>query len=94
MKCIRKGNFGINEVHKCFQCEEFFSPGLNKTCSKCNWKICNNNHCGCTLSHETKKIMSKFYKLLCTPQNYTKETRKALEIMIKTYYTYCLKWLI
>ena len=95
MWCIRMGNFGSKEFHKCFQCGEIFSPGKQITCEICNWKKCEKGHCGCTVSKETKEAMEDFYNLFCRENNYSSETKKALLIMLRTFNTYCrgsLQW--
>ncbi len=88
MFCNRLGIFGKKEKHKCFQCECYFSPGNAKTCEKCNWKLCNYGHCGCTISGETKLVLEGFYELFCAKE-YSKQTKKALLIMLETFYKYC-----
>jgi len=95
MDCIRNNKFKELENHKCFVlgCNEIVIPSKNKTCSFCNWKLCNNGHCGCSLSFETWKSLSIFYELLCEKNNYSKETKYALKIMIKTYFKNCLRCL-
>ncbi len=90
MSCNRFGNFGKDEMHICFQCLDQFSPGKNKTCEKCNWKLCNHGHCGCTVSKETKEVLDKFYDLLCEPHNYSKETKRALFEMVNIFHKYCM----
>lgn len=91
MKCNRLGKFGKRELHKCFvkNCDSIFFPDNNETCPKCNWKFCDNGHCGCSVSEETRKILDKFYDLFCEPHNYSEETKHALEIMLNTFYNFC-----
>ena len=86
-KCIREGNFGC-EAHICFQCGDQFFPGKMKTCKICNWKKCEKGHCGCTVSKETKEALDKFYVLFCD-HRYSRETEKALDIMLKCYLVNC-----
>lgn len=94
MYCIRLNNFNLNEKHICFQCNTYFIPKYRKTCKICNWKVCINNHCGCTLSKDTKIILNNFYNLFCKLNNYSKETINALKIMLNTFKKNCLKCLI
>ena len=93
MDCVRKSNFGKEEIHMCFQCKKIFLPGNNKTCPKCNWKFCNNGHCGCTVSKETREVLNKFYDLFCYPNGYSQETKNALFIMLNTFQNYCSRCL-
>ncbi len=87
--CIRKGKFGKYERHLCFYCFSYFYPGNAETCPICNWKKCINGHCGCSLSKETKEVLEKFYDLFCDHEKYSKETKDALDIMLKTYHRWC-----
>ena len=65
--CKRKGNFNIEEAHKCFKlgCEAKCYPALSKTCPKCNWKYCDNGHCGCSLTKEARYAIDILYKTVC-----------------------------
>ena len=87
--CIRNNIF--NEKHKCFKinCNTSFYPSKNDTCLICNWKKCNNNHCGCSLNKETFEVLNKFYNLFCNINNYSKDTIYSLKIMFETYYNNC-----
>lgn len=74
-------------------CNGTISPNKSLTCLSCNWKFCNNGHCGCNTGEETRKILSKFYDLFCEPHNYSKETQYALKIMLETFVNNCMKCL-
>lgn len=91
MNCNRKGKFNWMELHKCFVkgCIDLFYPGVNETCEICNWKKCNNGHCGCSLSKETRDVLDSFYDLFCNPNDYSDETKFGLRIMLDTYYKEC-----
>ena len=92
--CIKNNQF--NEYHKCFKigCNSYFNPKNNKTCLICNWKKCNNNHCGCSISNDTYLILKRFYSLFCKYNNYSKETIYSLKVMLKTYYNNCMNKLL
>ena len=91
MKCVRFGKFGEYEFHMCFVqgCNIIFNPGNNETCPKCNWKPCDNGHCGCSVSKETKETLDKFYDLFCKPNEYSNETKYALFVMLNTFSNQC-----
>lgn len=91
--CNRFGNFGEKEIHQCFKCGRGFLPIQTETCTTCNWKKCIIGHCGCDLSKETREVLDKFYDLFCKPQDYSKETKKALFSMINVYFKYCKNFL-
>ena len=65
--CIRKNKFEIDEKHQCFVigCNSYFKPINNKTCPICNYKFCNNGHCGCSVSKETKYALDILYNTYC-----------------------------
>ena len=88
-KCIREGNFKRLESHHCFICNLKFSPGISDTCEICNWKKCKKGHCGCSLDIETRVLLDRFYSLFCKTNNYSKDSKNALKVMLKTYYENC-----
>lgn len=90
--CNRFGKWKKKESHRCFvkNCNNIIFPNKSPTCLSCNWKICNNGHCGYTTSEETRKTLSKFYDLFCEPHNYSNETKYALKIMIETFVNNCI----
>lgn len=95
MDCLRKRIWKNKEIHACFinGCLAGVDPSCNKTCPSCNWKYCNNGHCGCDTSEETRDILSKFYDLFCKPHNYSNETKYALKIMLETFVNNCMEYL-
>lgn len=82
--CIRNGIFG-NEKHLCFQCKKEFFPAKQKTCPICNWKICPDGHCGCTVTPETKRKLANFYELFCNPGTID----PAIEVMLDCFINNC-----
>jgi len=95
MHCRKQGKFN-NEMHMCFiqGCNNIFYPGKNETCPKCNYKKCDNGHCACNVSPETKEKLDKFYDLFCEPHDYSEETKYALFIMLNTFNNNCSGCLI
>ena len=93
MDCNRMHQWKKNEHHICFviDCNASVDTEKNKSCPKCNWKYCNNGHCGCSISKETKLILDKFYDLFCEPKQYKIETKYALNIMLDTFWKNCRK---
>lgn len=65
-ECIRKGIFD-KEAHPCFiiGCGGYCFPAEAKTCKKCNFKFCENGHCGCNLSEEARYAVNMLYKTYC-----------------------------
>lgn len=65
--CIRKGEFALEEKHKCFvlDCDGFCFPIKSTTCEKCNFKVCENGHCACHLSREAKYAIEVLYDTFC-----------------------------
>ncbi len=65
--CIRKGDFNSIEAHPCFiiGCNGYCYPVESETCSICNFKKCENNHCGCDLTEEARYAVNKLYETYC-----------------------------
>jgi hypothetical protein len=65
--CKKHGRFLTKERHKCFilVCDSSFHPKTSPTCSKCNFKKCDNGHCACDVSTETYFALKTLYETYC-----------------------------
>lgn len=65
--CKRQGKFPEEEKHRCFVkgCEGYCHPATSKTCQKCNFKKCENDHCACNTSEETQHALKTLYETFC-----------------------------
>jgi hypothetical protein len=65
--CRRKGDFHPEEQHKCFLigCTSLVFPARSDTCQVCNWKKCEEGHCGCDLIPEARFAVDTLYSTFC-----------------------------
>ena len=65
--CIRRGKFAETEAHRCFVlgCTADCYPLASDTCPKCNFKFCDNGHCGCHLTEEARYAVNVLYETYC-----------------------------